>query len=546
MHVNACDNIPSHCPVHALSDPVDKAFSCNCDGDHSYSCESCERIWETLDDIRSAITECKDITDKDELQFLMDLAYKNIFAWMAHQVRAHQQDLCRTNVLENMEEGHGLLVQDWAMNFLPRKFREGQKDWYSKRGWPWSISVLYVRISGILKSHVFVHIFEAAEKGATTAVAIMRHTCEVVAKEVKGLKRIRFRSDNGNGYHSVEVINSIPCIAKGLPRLQITDYDFSAPQDGKGIADSKSAIFKTHASKFINEGGKIQTPSDFKKALDSSNGVAGSSTYLCKIEQTKNSSTEKDKTQWSGPGISSLHNFKYDKKTARVHKAYCIGDGKKVTLDVPNKLKAKLKILEAPKQFHMNTPKSKYSQVRGEESEDPTQNDLFKCDVCNRSFDSYLDLSDHLSLGKHKGSISSRDKAKLIYAEKLHSGFHKQAKIHSVPMKKSSGLFPKGWALKRQEKSPAFTDEQKAFLLEKFMLGVRKKEDRANAGDVAKEMRIVKKGRRRRFQKKHFLTKEQIKGYFSRLAKEFKSKQNNNKVTKVRKTTTTTKKKGKR
>ena len=33
------------------------------------------------------------------------------------------------------------MVMDLAMKFLPRKFREGQSDWYGKRGILWHISV---------------------------------------------------------------------------------------------------------------------------------------------------------------------------------------------------------------------------------------------------------------------------------------------------------------------------------------------------------------------------------------------------------------------
>ncbi len=459
---------------------------------------------------------------------------------MAHQVRAHQQDLARTDVLENLTEGQGLIVQDWAMNFLPRKFKEGQVDFFGKRGWPWSITVLYARINNALKSHVFVHIFGQVEKSATTALAIMRHVCETISKECKEIREVKYRSDNGNGYHAIKLINSIPCVMKGLP-IKITDYDFSAPQDGKGIADAKGAIFKTHASRYVDEGENIATPSDLKKALDSYNGISGSSTYVCELQYGKSKNVSKgkkciqtgkssgsskttiDPSKWSGPGITSLNNFQFSKNSAKVAKAYKIGKGKDVKLNVPTKLEATLKILQGSK-FRLSTPRSKYGAGKSNDDTAGVTDGLFTCDICNVKFDSYIDLIDHCSLGKHKGSLSSRDKAKLLYADKLETGFKK------VPLKRSSGKrksvsvtkFNKGWALKRQEPHTEYTDDMRAFLLEKFLPGERNKDDRANAADVAIEMRKVMKRGKRRFKKKNFLTSKQIKAYFSKLVKERK------------------------
>ena len=51
---------------------------------------------------------------------------------MAHQVRSHQQDLARIDVLERLNEGKGLVVQDWAMNYLPQNSKRGKWTLFDK------------------------------------------------------------------------------------------------------------------------------------------------------------------------------------------------------------------------------------------------------------------------------------------------------------------------------------------------------------------------------------------------------------------------------
>ena len=50
-------------------------------------------------------------------------------------------------ILESLDAQALLVAMDWAMKFLPRKFRESQSDWFGKRGIPWHISLAVTRIA---------------------------------------------------------------------------------------------------------------------------------------------------------------------------------------------------------------------------------------------------------------------------------------------------------------------------------------------------------------------------------------------------------------
>ena len=70
------------------------------------------------------------------MEYQISEARQNIQAWKAHLLRSINQDAARHEILENLDAKSIFLTMDWAMKFLPRKFRESQSDWFGKRGIP--------------------------------------------------------------------------------------------------------------------------------------------------------------------------------------------------------------------------------------------------------------------------------------------------------------------------------------------------------------------------------------------------------------------------
>lgn len=68
-------------------------------------------------------------------------AKQAIHAWKVHLLRNVNQNEAHTNALIMLDETSVYLVQDWAMKFLPRKYKESQTDWFEKRGIVWHITV---------------------------------------------------------------------------------------------------------------------------------------------------------------------------------------------------------------------------------------------------------------------------------------------------------------------------------------------------------------------------------------------------------------------
>ena len=85
-----------------------------------------------LKEIEEALSKNSTIPEdmRDDLLYTYQNAVQAIQAWTAHQLRSLQQGKARTTVLDYLDETKVLITQDWAMKWLPQRYRETQADWF--------------------------------------------------------------------------------------------------------------------------------------------------------------------------------------------------------------------------------------------------------------------------------------------------------------------------------------------------------------------------------------------------------------------------------
>ena len=62
------------------------------------------------------------------MKYVVSLTKKISEAWEAHLLRSINQDEARLDAINTLDAHSVLLVIDWAMKYLPRKYRESQTD----------------------------------------------------------------------------------------------------------------------------------------------------------------------------------------------------------------------------------------------------------------------------------------------------------------------------------------------------------------------------------------------------------------------------------
>lgn len=318
--------VADHCSGHALSDSMDCELRSHCSHDHSLKCSQCESLSDVLYCIERYLAESKLAPEElEDLSYTHSQAVKAIQSWKAHQLRSVRQDTARTACLSALNETTVLITQDWAMKFLPAKYRETQSDWYGKRGISWHISVVARKMNGWFESQSFVHIVENTSQDSSVVVRIIEHTLRSLKEENPRIDTAFLRQDNAGCYHSSAVIASC-ALMKANTGINVSRVDFSDPQGGKGACDRKAATIKAHVRRYVNEGHDVQNAQEFKTAILSNGGVTGvrvtvvdAAVAACELPQVKLD------------GVSMLNNFEFSGDTVTVWRAFDIGKGKKIS-----------------------------------------------------------------------------------------------------------------------------------------------------------------------------------------------------------------------
>lgn len=160
-----------------------------------------------------------------------------------------------------MSEDEVLLICDWSMKYLPKRYREDQTDWFGKRGLPWHITMAFQKVNDMVESLGFVHIFDSQiSQDSLTTAAIILDVIDSILK-FKDSSKFHLWSDNAGCYKSTEMMSILSRHEKVL------SYDFCESQNGKGPCDRTGATLKSAIRRYINQGNDVLNASSMKKVL---------------------------------------------------------------------------------------------------------------------------------------------------------------------------------------------------------------------------------------------------------------------------------------
>ena len=165
---------------------------------------------------------------------MAEKAKRDVNAWKSHLLRSVNQDKARLSTLEGLDETSVLLVQDWAMKFLPRKYRESQTDWFGKRGISWHVTVAVRKGSdGNCVTPTFCHVFKSCSQDSCAVLAVMSDVLEELKIIMPQLQSVYYWQDNAGCYHRGNPIAFAQMVGQ-QHGMTVKRMDFCDPQGGKG------------------------------------------------------------------------------------------------------------------------------------------------------------------------------------------------------------------------------------------------------------------------------------------------------------------------
>ena len=287
VHIGKEENCADHCTTHSLSDPKTEHYKGTCNHNHNIVCERCESLEHVLQEIKYELelTEM-DGKQKSRVEFDLKQCESSIYAWKAHLLRTIIQDEAKQETLNKLDQETCLIICDWAMKFLPLKYRENMSEFFGTRGISWHVSPVVTMNDGNCEVECFAHIFNSCIQNNYTIASIFDHLFRTIKIEYPLINIAYIRSDNAGCYHNGPLLLSLPEIGKRTG-ITVARYDFFEPQTGKDICDRKIAPMKAHIRRYVNENHDVVSAEDMKLALESHGGLKGCRAAVVEVDSSK-------------------------------------------------------------------------------------------------------------------------------------------------------------------------------------------------------------------------------------------------------------------
>jgi hypothetical protein len=537
-HIGRNEHCKDHCIVYALSDPNNTKFEGKCNHQHDISCERCEALRTVLQEVVQKVAEV-DMTEEQRQRKCFEIKeyIRRIYAWKSHLLRLLNQDEAKNKALRDLKDDTALVIMDWAMKYLPQRYRERMSDFFGKKGKNWHVSAVITKSDGGYKVQCYVHLLDSCVQGAFAVTSIVENLLHTIRKDYPSVTKVNLRSDNAACYHNGPLLLSLRYISERTG-ITIQGYDFSDPQAGKDICDRKIASMKSHMRRWLNEKHDITTAEEMKTALESHGGVKGSRAAVVKLNTSRDNASDN-----KIPGISLLNNFLLEKDGIRVWRSYDIGPGNLILYKDLQIVPQDDTALEVLQNFGPRMCEFGIIGARQEGS----QNEIYSCNEpgCILTFKVQSQAEEHMDTGEHMRKTDKEslyDSIRKAWAEKV-SGikFTSQPACSEIAAESSSNSHQQetssdeqqamGWALKTTRTWTKMSDKVKSFLVEHFDSGAITGH-KAEPSHVSKEMKHAKDDNGQPlFTPEEWKTPEQIKGFFSRLSAKRKIEQARKRMT---------------
>ena len=183
-HVGRKENCKDHCFTYSLSDANNKEYQSKCIHKHDIECDRCESLEHVLNEVQAKIKAIPiDKEQKNRMQYDYDQCDTAIRAWKAHLLRTVLQEEAKQDAMSKLDEQTCLIIVDWAMKFLPIKYRENMCDFFGKRGLSWHISAVVTKNEAKYEVECFVHIFNFCIQNNYAVASIFDHLFKTIRAE---------------------------------------------------------------------------------------------------------------------------------------------------------------------------------------------------------------------------------------------------------------------------------------------------------------------------------------------------------------------------
>ena len=334
-HLKITNTCKSHCCQYALNPDNE------CTHIHtSATCMACNQGTVLLNNFESLIQHAKNEISQENTAMNNELttmlrASSEIFrptinAYLAHQVRAYAQFSKLKEETSRFTNKRCGLVFDHKQKILPFRFREGQVEYFGKRGMSLLGFMLIRRVRNTVKgveveglSYQFydVVVENYSSQDNVQVLSILDAIVDQIHEDFPEIDELMLGSDNASCLASHDNIPYIHYRNLRKQYIKIRNWIYTEACTGKGRIDTHFAFIALILKSFVLKGNDICTEEDIYNAMSSGAGLAGTSAVLFDGSKLTGKVFDTPKTGFkaSKTGVRETHEMLWTELTPRVY-----------------------------------------------------------------------------------------------------------------------------------------------------------------------------------------------------------------------------------
>ena len=296
-------------------------------------CKDCFNLISIFDEILCIAKTEGTEDDAHDVNF----AINSILDYMKHQMRDYQQRKAKTFCFDNLNEKTGFWLKDFAQKVLPVRYREGQREYFGKKGMSLHIDVFFRKSQEELLKYVYFTCIFRCKQSAVDALNIGKCVLTQFQIDCPMIQSLYAKSENASYYHGNFILEALykMCKEGGLSLLR---YDFNEPCKGKGQCDRESAGAKAVINSYVSSGNDVMRADDVFHALHYGNGIRNAKVGVIEIDLEKSVLVGVEVKN-----ISSYHSVKLFDTHMKMYNSSCI-----LTLDLGSGLSTQINLSSLP------------------------------------------------------------------------------------------------------------------------------------------------------------------------------------------------------
>ena len=187
---NPVTTISSHSAMFALSDPNDTSLQADTEITND-NCAECYKLFHAIEIIQE-----ESASSDPDTRYDVDIAVKDILNYTKHLMRDAQQKKAKVDAFQNLDENTGFWLKDFCQKVLPVKFREGQKEYFGKKGMSLHVDILSLRKAEQLLKRVYFTAVYRSDQSTKDVISLADTVLNKFKQEEPNLCTLYTKSDN--------------------------------------------------------------------------------------------------------------------------------------------------------------------------------------------------------------------------------------------------------------------------------------------------------------------------------------------------------------